>query len=230
MFATISALLTLAPMQSVATTPAHRLGEGWWKQRHEKCVELTKKGGYDLIFIGDSITQGWEGGGKPVWEKYYANRKAANFGFSGDRTEHVLWRMANGEIIGLQPKVAVIMIGTNNIGHKSSGPTDTAEGVRQIVGKLRTAMPNTKILLLGIFPRGATAQDQMRMDVAKATAEFQTLADKEHVFFEDYGRVFMSSQGVMWKNVMPDLLHPNTQGYEYWARVMEPTLKRLLGE
>lgn len=230
MSASLCLLLSAATTQSVATTPAHRLGEAWWKQRHEHCVELTKKGGYDLIFIGDSITQGWEGGGKPVWEKYYAGRNAANFGFSGDRTEHVLWRMDNGEILGLHPKVAVIMIGTNNIGHKSSGATETADGVKMIVGKLRKSMPETKILLLGIFPRGATAADPMRRAVADATAQFKSLADGTSVFFEDESKIFMTRSGDLWKNIMPDYLHPNGFGYDLWARVMEPTLKRLLAE
>lgn len=220
----------LVGQQNIATTPADRLGETFWKARHEHQVELTKQGGWDLIFIGDSITQGWEGRGKAVWNKYYANRKAANFGISGDRTEHVLWRMDHGEILGLKPKVAVIMIGTNNIGHRSSGPEATAAGVSLIVAKLRQSMPQTKILLLGIFPRGATSTDPMRMAVADATSRFKSLADDQHVFFEDYGRFFMSRDGQLWNAILPDLLHPNDFGYEIWARAMEPTLKKLLGE
>ncbi len=216
--------------QIVATTPADRMGEAWWKQRHERCVETTKKGGFDLIFIGDSITQGWEGGGKSVWNKFYANRNAANFGFSGDRTEHVLWRMDNGEIIGLHPKVAVMMIGTNNIGHKSSGPVETTQGVIAIVTKLRKAMPDTKVLLMSIFPRGATAMDQMRKEVAAASEGFRAIADEKTVFYRDFSRTFLTRDGDMWKNLMPDYLHPNEYGYELWARAMEPTLKRLLGE
>lgn len=159
---TIAASLILGQM--VSTTPAHRMGEQWWKERHERCVEATKKGDLDVIFIGDSITQGWEGGGKAAWDKYFGEYKTGNFGFSGDRTEHVLWRMDNGEIVGLQPKVAVMMIGTNNIGHGSSNPEQTAAGVKAIVAKLRAKLPKTKILLLGIFPRGATSEDRMRLD------------------------------------------------------------------
>lgn len=222
-----AASLSLA---QVSVTPADRLGEQWWKARHEAAVEATKKGGYDLMFIGDSITQGWEGQGKPVWDKYYANRKAVNFGFSGDRTEHVLWRMEHGEIMGLKPKVTVIMIGTNNIGHGSSNAADTATGVKRIVQKLRENMPETKILLLGIFPRGADSQDRMRVAVGQATDGFKTIADDKSVFFMDLGRYFMARNGDLWKSMMPDLLHPNTSGYEIWAKAMEPTLKNLLGE
>lgn len=214
----------------VAITPAHRNGEAWWKSRHEQCVETTKKGGYDLIFIGDSITQGWEGGGKSTWDTYYAHRNAANFGFSGDRTEHVLWRMENGEIKGLQPKVAVIMIGTNNIGHGSSNAEQTAEGVQLIVKNLRSMMPKTKILLLGIFPRGRDANDSMRRAVARATSLYSPIADDKSVFFLDISKHFMSRDGDMWMTMMPDALHPNSVGYGIWAKAMEPKLKELLGE
>jgi len=222
--------LTAMIQQSVATTPANKMNEVWWKERHEHCVELTKQGGWDLIFIGDSITHGWEGGGKALWDQYYAPRKAANFGFSGDRTEHVLWRMENGEIIGLHPKVAVIMIGTNNIGHRSTNATETAEGVKAIVGKLRTAMPATKILLLGIFPRGADSTDAFRIGTEQATEGFKTLADDKHVFFLNVGQHYMSKDGTLWKSLMPDLLHPNTEGYGIWQKAMEPTLQMLMGE
>ncbi len=231
MSASLCLLLSLATNQNVATTPAHRLGEAWWKQRHEHCVEITKQGAdRELIFIGDSITQGWEGGGKATWEKYYAGRKAANFGFSGDRTEHVLWRMDNGEILGMHPKLAIIMIGTNNIGHKSSGATETAEGVKLIVEKLRKNMPETKILLLGIFPRGANNSDAMRIATDAATAQFKSLHDGVHVFFEDERKIYLTTTGDIWKNLMPDMLHPNAFGYELWAKAMEPTVRRLLGE
>lgn len=228
----IASLITLGAFSSfqVATTPANRNNEGWWKERHERCIQTTQKGGYDLIFIGDSITQGWEGTGKKTWDQYYAHRKAANFGFSGDRTEHVLWRMENGEIKGLKPKVAVIMIGTNNIGHNSTNSEQTADGVKLIVSKLRGIMPDTKILLLGIFPRGATPTSQYRQEVARATDLFSTVADNQHVFFLDVAKHYMSRDGNLWMTMMPDALHPNETGYEIWAKAMEPTLKTLLGE
>ncbi len=222
-------LLLAMTFQNVATTPADRLNEAWWKERHEHCVEVTKQGGVDLAFLGDSITQGWEGGGKATWDKYYASRHAANFGFSGDRTEHVLWRLNHGELIGLKPKLIVIMIGTNNIGHGSSNAEATDLGVRAIVGKLRHDIPSAKILLLGIFPRGGSSNDPMRMAVADVTKRFSTLDDNQHVFFEDVGHHFLFSDGTMKSLLVPDLLHPNDMGYEIWAKAMEPTLAKLLG-
>ncbi len=214
----------------VATTPAERLGEQWWKERHEQKVAVTKAGGVDLAFLGDSITHSWEGGGKQVWDHYYAHRRAADFGFSGDRTEHVLWRLAHGELVGLSPKVIVIMIGTNNIGHGSSNPEQTADGVRAIVATLRNDVPSAKILLLGVFPRGLNANDPMRLGVAKATDGFKSVADGEKVVFLDIGKHFLRLDGEMRTLIVPDSLHPNEHGYWIWARAMEPTLAKMLND
>lgn len=229
----VASLLT-APMflssipQSVSTTPAHRNGEEWWKSRHEKCVEITKKGGVDVVFLGDSITQGWEGDGKAVWQKEFSTLKAANFGFSGDRTEHVLWRLENGEIMGLDPKLIVIMIGTNNLGHGSSNESQTADGVKMIVSKLRKGLPNAKILLLGIFPRGATAEDVLRKKVADATQQFKGLDSDPSVTFLDIGYAFTRHNGTLRTKLMPDLLHLTPDGYEIWAKAIKPTMMDLL--
>ncbi len=216
--------------QHVATTPVDRMGEAWWKQRHEACVEITKKGGVDVMFVGDSITQGWEGEGKATWDKLFAPLKAANFGFSGDRTEHVLWRLEHGEMVGLNPKVIVMMIGTNNIGHGSSTPEQTGDGVRAIVAKMRSSFKDAKILLLGIFPRGLKADDGMRMKVAKATELFQSAADGDHVRFMDIGKFFMRADGTLRTTMMPDLLHLNKGGYEIWGKAIEPTVREMMGK
>ena len=137
-----------------ATTPAPR-NDAWWQQRHESMNARVKKGNVDLIFIGDSITHGWEGGGKDVWQQFYGNRNAVNLGIGGDQTCHVLWRLDHGNIDGISPKLAVIMIGTNNAGNAAQSAEQIAAGVKAIVDKLRTKLPQTKILLLAIFPRGA---------------------------------------------------------------------------
>jgi len=232
----LAVALSLAPAmiaqdipRHVATTPAHRLNEDWWKQRHEACVAITKKGGVDLVFLGDSITQGWEGPGKAVWDAKFAPLKAANFGFSGDRTEHVLWRLENGEILGLKPKLVVIMIGTNNFGHGSSNAAQTADGVRAIVGKLLKGLPETRILLLGIFPRGAKAEDPMRIAAASATESFKGLADEKRVTFQNVGRHFVRANGDLRATLMPDLLHLNPDAYAIWAKAIEPNVRKLMG-
>ena len=117
-----------------ATTPQHRLGENGWNERHQKCLERGRGGGIRLVFLGDSITQGWEGAGQPVWNHYYARRSPINLGFSGDRTEHVIWRIGEGgELEGLDPEVVVIMLGTNNTGHRMDPAPDVAATLARIV-------------------------------------------------------------------------------------------------
>src|SRR3954451_16101873 len=134
-----------------AIIPAPRTGKQL--ERHEEFNKRVKQGNVDLIFIGDSITQGWEGAGKNVWDEFYGKRNAVNLGIGGDRTQHVLWRLDHGNIDGIHPKLAVLMIGTNNSSTNTS--EQIAEGVKLIVEKLRAKLPNTKVLVLGIFPRGA---------------------------------------------------------------------------
>jgi beta-glucosidase len=203
----------------------------WWMPRHkEKLEEKSKMERVDLLMIGDSITHGWENGGKPVWEEYYAKRHALNIGFSGDRTEQVIWRLQNGAVDDISPKAAVIMIGTNNTGHRMDAPEDIAEGVKAIIEELRKRIPKTKILLLSIFPRGATNDDKMRLNNVAANKLISEFADDEHVFYLDISDKFLEPDGTLPKSIMPDLLHPNGDGYAIWAKAMEPKLKELLGE
>jgi lysophospholipase L1-like esterase len=220
-----------------ATTPDDRLKEGakdgkkgWWDQRHEDKLKLVAQGGWDLVFIGDSITQGWEGGGKSTWEKYYASRKALNLGYSGDRTEHVLWRFDHGELDGLKPKASVIMIGTNNTGHRNDPPEAIAAGVKKIIDELEAKCPSTKILLLGIFPRSEKATDKPRVNNDKANELIAKFADGDKVTFLNINDKFLTADGTLTKEIMPDRLHPQAKGYGIWAEAMEPALKKLLGE
>ena len=199
-----------------------------WMTRHEKMNERVKQGNVDLLMIGDSITQGWEGSGKEVWQKYYGKRNAVNLGIGGDQTQHVLWRLANGNIEGITPKAAVIMIGTNNSGGFTG--EQIAEGVKAIVDKLREKLPQTKILVLGIFPRGADEKDARRQVNTKANALIAKLADDKSVFYLDIGPKFLSPDGTLSKEIMPDLLHLSRKGYEIWAESIDPTLAKLMGE
>ena len=130
-----------------ATKPVPR--SGGWTKRHESFNKRVAQGNCDLIFIGDSITQGWEGRGKGVWTKHYAKRNAVNLGIGGDRTQHVIWRLDNGNLYRIKPKAAVIMIGTNNSGSNTS--QEIADGVEVIVNQLRKKLPETKVLLLGVL-------------------------------------------------------------------------------
>lgn len=229
------ALIALAYVTalSVAQEPAHDAikpvpREGNWMKRHESFNERVKKGNVDLLMIGDSITQGWETAGKGVWEKYYAPRNAVNLGIGGDRTQHVLWRLDNGNIEGISPKAAVLMIGTNNSNDNSSA--QIAEGVEAIVKKLRTKLPKTKILVLAIFPRGEDVNNPRRKVNIGANLSIRKLADGEMVHYLDIGDKFLADDGTLSKEVMPDLLHLNEKSYKIWAEAIEPKVKELMGE
>ena len=216
-----------------ATTPAHRMEsekKNWWQQRHEEKLALAKQGGWELVFLGDSITHAWENAGKQTWQQYYGSRKAINIGFSGDRTEHVLWRLDNGELDGYQPKVVVIMIGTNNTGHRKDPPEAIAAGVEKIVERIKAKSPATKILLLAIFPRSEKPTDPPRVNNDKANTLLAKLADGEQVVFLDINDRLLMPDGRLSKEIMPDLLHPKQKGYAIWGEAIEPTLRKLLGE
>ena len=125
-----------------------------WRQRYAGMNSRVEQGNVDLIFIGDSITHAWDDSGMGVWYKFYGKRNAVNLGISGDQTQHVLWRLDHGNIDGISPKLAVLMIGTNNAGNAHNTAEESAAGVKAVVEKLRAKLPQTKVLVLAIFPRG----------------------------------------------------------------------------
>lgn len=203
--------------------------EQWWMPRHEaKIAERKAMGQVDLLMIGDSITHQWEDVGRPVWDEYYGERRALNLGFSGDRTEHVIWRLQNGEVDGIQPKLAVLMIGTNNTGHREESAEHTASGIQRVISELRLRLPETKILLLGIFPRGATKDDSLRLRNDAINGLIAGFADEEHVWYQDLSKAFLERDGTLPRKVMPDLLHPELNGYRRWAEAMEKTIEKLM--
>ncbi len=186
-------------------------------------------GDYDIEFIGDSIMQGWEGAGKNVWQEFYGKRKVINFGVSGDRTQHVLWRFENGQLDGIKAKVAVVMIGTNNSNNQDNTEAEILEGVTAIVQQIRERQPETKILLLAIFPRGKTFSPQ-RGKILEVNEALARLDDGKNIIYLDIGALLIENDGSISKSIMPDALHPNAAGYKIWADAMEPKLKQLLGE
>ncbi len=221
-------------LQVFAVTPEVQTAEWavkWWMPRHEaKLKEKATMDRVDLLMVGDSITHGWEDGGKASWDNYYAKRNALNIGFSGDRTEHVVWRLQNGAVEGISPKLAVIMIGTNNTGHRQDRPAYTAAGIQMIIDELQNRLPETKILLLAVFPRGATFDDPLRKINRGVNGIISQFADDERVFFLDINDKFLTDDGELPKSVMPDLLHPNAEGYAIWADAMEKSIMTLMGE
>ncbi len=211
-----------------ALKPTPKASNQGWMARHEKMNARVKEGNVDLLMIGDSITHGWEGTGKEIWAKCYAPRNAVNLGIGGDRTQHVIWRLQNGNIDGISPKLAVLMIGTNNSHHNT--PEEIAEGIEAIVKILRTDLPKTKVLILAIFARGENNDDQRRKVNIKANAIACKLADGKMVHFLDINEKFLEPDGTLTREVMPDLLHPRQKGYTIWAEAMEPTVAKLMEE
>jgi lysophospholipase L1-like esterase len=217
--------------QNTAVIPVPR--PGGWMKRHEAFVEQAKKGGIDILFMGDSITDFWRNRGSNVWNEFYAPRHAANFGISGDRTQHVLWRIDHGELDGIHPKVVVLMIGTNNTGKERNSNKirntvpETIAGVQAVVADIRAKLPDSKILLLAIFPRG-TLDDPQRAQVAVINTVIAKLDDGKMIRFLDIGPKFLETDGTLPRSLMPGLLHPNEKGYRIWASAMEPLLDEML--
>ena len=152
----------------------------------------------------------------------------ANLGIGGDKTQHVLWRLEHGNIDGIHPKLAVVMIGTNN--SKTNTAEEIAGGIKAIVEKLEEKLPDTKILLLAIFPRAEKPDAEQRETNTKASKLASSLADDKKVFYLDISDKFLSADGTLSRDIMPDLLHPNAKGYEIWAEAIEPTVAKLMGE
>jgi lysophospholipase L1-like esterase len=213
-----------------ANEPAPKTDSGW-KQRQETLNQRAAEAGSkaQVLFIGDSITQGWEGAGKEVWAKYYAHRNAVNLGIGGDRTQHVLWRLENGNLKGLKPKAAVVMIGTNNSNGEDNTVEQIAAGVGAIVQKLRSALPETTVLLVPIFPRGENPNPQ-RGKIQQVNQILQKWVDGQKVQWVDFGHKFITAEGVIPGSLMPDFLHLSEAGYQIWAESLEPHLAAVLGD
>ena len=236
--ALVASLVAASAATNYAVQPVLHPGT---EKRHESFNEISKKGEAQLVFLGDSITHGFDNkNGKAVWEKVWAPLKAANFGIGGDRTEHVLWRLEHGNFDGLKPKEIVLMIGTNNTGHQGRPQKEidnavykctaeqTAEGIKAILAKLQQKCPDAKILVLAIFPRGPNKDDKFRQQNEATNAIVKGFADDKKVFFLDIGAKFLEADGTLSKSIMPDLLHPNAQGYQIWTDAIEAKVKELL--
>jgi lysophospholipase L1-like esterase len=201
-----------------------RLPAGWWKQRHEDILAAPGRKECQLVFIGDSITDGWdqEGGGLKIWDKEYVPMKALNLGINCDSTQHVLWRLDHGEIDGMPDlKVAVIMIGVNNKGITRDGPEEIALGIEAICGRVKAKAPQAKILLLGVFPRlfGKDNNDDVNGVIAK-------LDDGKQIFYLNINEKLLATEGAIQDRVG----HVTEKGYEVWADAIRPELKKLMAE
>lgn len=208
------------------------------KTMHARFLELAKRGGVDLLFLGDSITDAWGGeghdpkrsAGNEIFTKEFEPLKAANFGIGGDRTQHVLWRLQNGEMEGIQPKVVMLMIGTNNSNRMDNTAEEIAEGVATVVKEIHKRSPKAKVLLLAIFPRGAMPNPQ-REKIKKVNDIIAKLDDGgKTVKYLDIGAKFMQPDGSISKEIMPDYLHLSPAGYRIWADAVKGPIQELLSD
>lgn len=181
-----------------------------------------------LIFDGDSITDGWQGKGKDIWAARYAKYGAFDFGIGGDRTQHVLWRLAQGQAEGMNPKLIAIMIGTNNTG--SDTAEQIAEGVKAIVEAYQKRCPKSVILLQAVFPRNEKADDATRQKIKQINSIISKLGDDKKVIYVDFSDKFLQPDGTLTRDIMPDLLHPNEKGYQIWADAIQPYIDKYLGK
>ena len=219
-----------------AITPARPdsdWAQPWWDQRFEAKQKEVTAGGSQVVFIGDSITHFWETTGKPQWNKYFAGApyKAMQLGFSGDRTEHLLWRIDHGEFDGYEAKAIVLLIGTNNTGHfpiEEEPPSDTIIGIKAVIDRLLEKQPKARIILHPIFPRGTDLNDQGRIRNALVNREIMKLADGRRVVWCDFNSEFLLPDGSLPKEIVPDFLHPGPSGYELWANAVMPVIDRVL--
>ncbi len=217
---------------SVSTTPAPQDADWFpfaeWVKRHEAFLAQRDLAPVDLLFVGDSITEGWLGEGRDTWNREYVPRNALNLGIGGDETQHVLWRLDHGEVDGLSPRLVVLLIGTNNLGNGDDTPAETAAGVAAVVAKLREKLPGSPILLLAVFPREREPNEPLRRAVVELNRLIAPLGGGTHVHYLDIGPVFLRPDGVLPTTIMPDYLHLSPAAYQLWADAIRPTLDRLI--
>lgn len=216
-----------------ASAPIPKRGNARFYELHASFLKRAKEGPVGVLFLGDSITEGWTKAPE-VWQEYYGKYQPANFGIGGDHTEHVIWRIEDGELDGIRPKVVVLMIGTNNSSIHTAAQIAAAD--TKIVRLIRAKLPETKILLLAIFPRGPRKNSDGSMDtgaermavINAANTELAKLDDGTHVRFLDLNAKFLGADGKIPDAIMPDQLHPSAAGYKIWADAMRPLLDEML--
>jgi lysophospholipase L1-like esterase len=236
--ATAQAPAAAQPKPKLSASEAFEKQDSTFLQLHARFLARAKSGPVGLLFLGDSITAGWQRA-PHIWEAYYGKYQPANFGIGGARTQNLIWQIEHGELEGIAPKVAVLMMGTNN--SLDYNAEEIAAADRKIIAMVRARLPETKILVLGIFPRGprdpkggpitpaAVEEAAKRMATIDAVnRDLAALDDGKMVRFLDIGAVFLGQDGRIPKSIMPDQLHPGAAGYQLWADAMRPLLDSMM--
>ena len=194
-----------------------------WMARHEAINAEVSKGNVDLIYIGDSIVEHFNSKGKDAWDRYYAPRHAVNMGISGDRTQHVLWRLDHGELTGLDPKWVVINIGSNNTSDHNSA-AEIMDGIKAVCERVRTQLPHAGIILMSVFPRDEKADSPRRKMIAEINRMIADYAKANGIVNLDIVEKFLDPNGSVRKDLLPDRCHPVEPGYRIWAEALLPYL------
>ena len=201
----------------------------WPLRRLATIQTAVKSEPYRVLFLGDSLVEHFHiGAGAPVWQAQIAPRGVLDAGVSGDRTEHLLWRLDNGTLAGPAPRAVVVLIGTNDLSYHRS-PADTADGIRQVLLELRQKLPKARILLLGLWPRGEAADDPFRAEIATVNRMIATCADGRAIVYADIGNSLLDRTGRLGAALAPDHLHPSEAGYARLAPRLAALIDRLLG-
>ena len=218
----------VAPSPADATTPFRNPYETERLQMLGQ--QAARQPGVQLVFLGDSITQYWERQGREVWEEFYGDRHALNFGVGMAQTGNLLWRIEAGHFDFIEPRLIVLMIGTNNTHFGGHTPPQIAAGVAAVIDALQTRLPETRILLLGIFPRGREVDDPRRGNNEAVNRLLASQADGDRVIFRDISAAFLNPDGSVNRELMKDPVHLNARGYRAWSEAIEADISRLLGE
>jgi lysophospholipase L1-like esterase len=207
-----------------------------WEERHKEIIDLTKKRDAQLVFIGDSITHIFGGEpkskiarGNDIWQQYYSKYNPINMGFGWDRTQNVLWRIRNGELDNISPKVIVLMIGTNNFtgtkNARSNTPQEVAVAIKTICESIHKKLPKTQIILLSILPRTKSFYTNR---IKKTNELISKLNKLSYINYLNLYDCFLDKNKQLKKDLMHDKVHPNTKGYKIWAQKMNPLLMKLI--
>jgi lysophospholipase L1-like esterase len=200
-----------------------------WCQRVDRNSRLPGRLAAKMVFVGDSITEGWTTVAPQVWEKSFGAYDSLPLGIGGDQTQNILWRIDHGELDGLKPKVLVLLIGVNNIWWGGFGPEETSRGITTVATKMCEKLPHTKIVVHGIFPAGRRSQDELRQRIiATNLATHDSMRGMENVIFLDIGDIFLSSDGSIDPQIMHDYLHLTEKGYGLWASSLKAFIESYL--
>lgn len=210
----------------LAATPSPRLlTHSWmslakWYRLHADDVDVAEAGEGKVLFIGDSIFEGWSSKGAQSWSEYFEPMGAINFGIGGDMTQNVLWRLEHGAVGNLSPEKVVLLIGINNFGHTDENPDQVAVGMHLLVHKLREVFPSSGLLILAVFPSGEFPDNPNREKIRLLNKKTKPLGDMEGVTYLDIGDVFLLEDGRIPVELMSDFLHPTKAGYEIMSQAV----------